>query len=109
MKRMKRLARYLLEVPEGIIRYDGWVEKLDKLQTYVDSDSAGCKKTRASTSGGAMTWRTNEIVELNPRVQSIILRRSRVLCRDQRRGREPWNAIAVSGLRSNRDDRSYNR
>ena len=55
MKKMKRLARYLLEVPEGIIRYDGWVENLDKIQTYVDSDWAGCKETRASTSGGAIT------------------------------------------------------
>ena len=42
MKKMKRLARYLLEVPEGVIRYDGWVEKLDKIQTYVDSDWVGC-------------------------------------------------------------------
>ena len=40
MKKMKRLARYLLEVPEGIIRYDGWVGNLDKIQTYVDSDWA---------------------------------------------------------------------
>ena len=56
MKRMKRSARYLLEVPEGIIRYDGWVEYLDKIQTYVESDWSGCKETRAPTSGGAISW-----------------------------------------------------
>jgi hypothetical protein len=53
---MKRLARYLLEVPEGIIVYDSEVDKLDRLFVYVDSDWAGCKSTRKSTSGGAVTW-----------------------------------------------------
>jgi hypothetical protein len=56
MTRMKRLARYLLEVPVGVIRFDSAVDKLDKLFVYVDSDWAGCKSTRKSTSGGAVTW-----------------------------------------------------
>ena len=56
MLRMKRLARYLLEVPEGVLRYESNVEKLDKILVYVDSDWAGCKVTRKSTSGGALTW-----------------------------------------------------
>jgi hypothetical protein len=56
MLRMKRLARYLLEVPEGIISFNSEGTKLDKVLVYVDSDWAGCKATRASTSGGAVTW-----------------------------------------------------
>ena len=56
MARMKRLARYLLELPEGIIVLNSEVDKLDKLFVYVDSDWAGCKSTRKSTSGGAVTW-----------------------------------------------------
>jgi hypothetical protein len=56
MTRMKRLARYSLEVPDGIIRFNSEVDKLDKLFVYVDSDWAGCKSKRKSTSGGAVTW-----------------------------------------------------
>jgi hypothetical protein len=40
--KMKRFARYLLEVPEGIIRYDSAAGKMDKIMVYVDSDWAGC-------------------------------------------------------------------
>ena len=53
---MKRLARYLLEVPDPTIRYDSCERSLDKILVYVDSDWAGCKATRKSTSGGAVTW-----------------------------------------------------
>ena len=53
---MKRLARYLLEVPDPTIRYDSSERSLDKILVYVDSDWAGCKATRKSTSGGAVTW-----------------------------------------------------
>jgi hypothetical protein len=56
LRKMKRLARYLLEVPEGVLRFDSEYTKLDKLMVYVDSDWAGCKSTRKSTSGGALTW-----------------------------------------------------
>ena len=43
---MKRLARYLLEVPDPKIRYDSDERKLDTILVYVDSDWAGCKSTR---------------------------------------------------------------
>ena len=56
MIRMKRLARYLLEVPDPRIRYDSDERSLDTILVYVDSDWAGCKSTRKSTSGGAVTW-----------------------------------------------------
>jgi hypothetical protein len=57
MAKMKRLARYLLEAPEGILRYNSSGDDLlDRIKVYVDSDWAGCKSTRKSTSGGAITW-----------------------------------------------------
>ena len=56
MIRMERLARYLLEVLDPTIRYDSCERNLDKILVYVDSDWAGCKATRKSTSGGAVTW-----------------------------------------------------
>ena len=54
MIRMKRLARYLLEVPDPTTRYDSDIRSLEIILVYVDSDWAGCKTTRKSTSGGAM-------------------------------------------------------
>ena len=56
MKRLKRLARYLLEVPVGIIFFDAWSKEIDNVKVFVDSDWAGCKSTRASTSGGIVSW-----------------------------------------------------
>ena len=56
MIRMKRLARYLLEVPDPTMRYDSDIRALKSILVYVDSDWAGCKATRRSTSGGAVTW-----------------------------------------------------
>jgi len=51
MKRMKRAARYLLGVPKLIIEY---VEQYPptEVRIYGDSDWAGCRETRKSTSGG---------------------------------------------------------
>ena len=56
LARMKRLARYLLQFPQAIIRYgeegegggDGFID------AYSDSDWAGCPKTRRSTTGGVL-------------------------------------------------------
>ena len=56
MIRMKRVARYLLEVPDPTIRYDSESRSLESILVYVDSDWAGCKASRKSTSGGAVTW-----------------------------------------------------
>ena len=50
---MKRLARYLLLVPVVEIRYCADFEEDDlTVDVYVDSDWAGCRSTRKSTSGG---------------------------------------------------------
>ena len=49
-------GKVFLEVPDPRIRYDSDERKLDTILVYVDSDWAGCKSTRKSTSGGAVTW-----------------------------------------------------
>ena len=65
MKRMKRLARYLLEVPDPTIRYDSCERNLGSILVYVDSDWAGCKSTRKSYErrSGNVGRRTLEVVE----------------------------------------------
>ena len=50
---MKRLARYLVNVREVKLYYR-WQDEIVDLCTCVDSDWAGCRKTRKSTSGGCM-------------------------------------------------------
>ena len=48
---LKRLGRYLVGKPRvrTLFEYQGSVRRLD---TYVDTDYAGCRRTRKSTSGG---------------------------------------------------------
>ena len=56
-RRPKRLARYLNTTPELIIKfYDASEEDLMVLDVYTDSDWAGDKKSRKSTSGGMIVW-----------------------------------------------------
>ena len=49
---LKRLCRYLIGRPRLVYRY-GWQEA-DTVDTYSDTDWAGCPKTRKSTSGGCV-------------------------------------------------------
>ena len=53
-KKLKRVARYLIDVPRTLLRYAWQGEEVD-VETYTDSDWAGCKRTGKSTSGGAVT------------------------------------------------------
>ncbi len=48
---MKRVGRYLLGAPRAVQEFT-WQEMQAKLDTYVDSDWAGCKTSCRSTSGG---------------------------------------------------------
>jgi hypothetical protein len=52
--RLKRLVRYVLKYPRGEWRFPtGVFSKMD-LRVYSDSDWAGCRDSRRSTSGGAL-------------------------------------------------------
>ena len=53
-QRLKRLGRYLIGKPRLVYKYD-WgkgAPGADTLEIFVDTDFAGCKETRRSTSGG---------------------------------------------------------
>jgi hypothetical protein len=55
MAKFKRIARYLLNHPRVSVHFRaGDVANDEVIDVYSDSDWAGCKKTRKSTSGGAM-------------------------------------------------------
>ena len=51
--RLKRLARYVAAHPRGEFLFK-WQPPVDGLTCYVDSDWAGCVRTRKSTSGGVV-------------------------------------------------------
>ena len=55
--KLKRLARYLLEAPRLVWRFEGKEAEADIeiIEVYSDSDWAGCLQTRRSTSGGLVT------------------------------------------------------
>ena len=50
---MKRLARYLVSICEVKLYYR-WQDDINDLCVCVDSDWAGCRRTRKSTSEGCM-------------------------------------------------------
>ena len=54
VSKMKRIARYLVGVPALKMRSGPESYDDDKIIAYVDSDWAGCRKTRRSTSGGML-------------------------------------------------------
>ena len=52
-RKLKRLAKYLVKHPRKVQKFD-LQEPTDDVRVYSDSDWAGCRKTRKSTSGGAI-------------------------------------------------------
>jgi hypothetical protein len=52
-RKLKRLAKYLVKHPRMVQTFN-LQEPTDTVKVYSDSDWAGCKKTRKSTSGGAV-------------------------------------------------------
>ena len=67
---LKHLCRYLKAHPRLVQCIPSGVHPAWELQTYVDSDWAGCRHTRKSTNGGCMvlngaclkTWSTTQAV-----------------------------------------------
>ena len=51
VQQLKRLARYIRGCPRCVLKFR-WQTDPQSFCTYVDSDWAGCTKTRRSTSGG---------------------------------------------------------
>ena len=54
MELMKLLGKYLVRTL-GAAYMHPWQTEPTQIDTFVDSDWAGCKSSRRSTSGGAMT------------------------------------------------------
>ena len=54
-KKLKRLARYLITVPK-VSSFYPWGFVNDEVMGFSDSNWAGDKTTRKSTSGGALMW-----------------------------------------------------
>ena len=52
---LKRVARFLVGQPRMVTHFP-WKPLGKQLTTYVDSDFAGCARTRKSTSGGVTLW-----------------------------------------------------
>ena len=52
-RRLKILIRYLYGCPRLVYKYP-WQNTIDQIKTYVDTDFAGCRVTRRSTSGGVL-------------------------------------------------------
>ena len=48
---VKKFGRYLKQHPRQVLRFE-WQDAPDKIDVYVDTDYAGCRRTRKSTSGG---------------------------------------------------------
>merc|ERR1712005_26332 len=67
--KLKRVGRYLVGRPRMVLfcPFQKWTNKID---CHVDSDFAGCSRTRKSTNGGALmigshcikTWSSNQAV-----------------------------------------------
>ena len=60
-EKLKRLALYLKGTPRAVIEYnfvaaEEYEALMEELDVYTDSDWAGCKRTRRSTTGGVATW-----------------------------------------------------
>ena len=56
--KLKRVCRYLVGLPRLVYNYR-WQDEPDGVDIYVDTDFAGCKTTRRSTSGGVVLHGTH--------------------------------------------------
>ena len=69
-KALKRLERYLIDKRRVITEFK-YQPKPSKVQVWVDTDHAGCKETRKSTSGGAVMF-GNHLIKAWSVTQGVI-------------------------------------
>ena len=55
MKRLKRIARFLVGQPRRVLTFN-FQERPTEIEMFVDSDFAGCPRTRKSTAGGCAMY-----------------------------------------------------
>ena len=60
VEKLKHLARYLIERERAVIHFD-YQSAPSQWTVWVDSDWAGCKRTRKSTSGGLVMFGSHVI------------------------------------------------
>ena len=70
MERLKRLGRYLKGRPRGVFIFKEQVLPTS-IDIYVDSDHAGCKRTRKTT-GGFVAHHGEHVVKIGSQVHSTI-------------------------------------
>ena len=58
--KLKRVVRYLLGMPRLAYLYD-WQEPFTHIDLFTDTDFAGCRTTRRSTSGGVAMVGTHRV------------------------------------------------
>ena len=67
---VRRIARYLIHAPRDVLMHR-WQDSLSSLTIYKDSNWAGCRETRKSTSG-ATFLHGSHVIKHYSRTQSII-------------------------------------
>ena len=72
MKKLKRPARYLVSHPVVEIEFDGEGDE-GCIDAYSDSDWAGCRVSRKSTSGGIVVWGGNTMKSWSRTQASVAL------------------------------------
>ena len=58
LKRLKRIARFIIGHPRRAIKFE-FQSRPDYIDMFVDSDYAGCPRTRKSTAGGCAMFGTH--------------------------------------------------
>ena len=69
-EKLRRLARYLRHRPRCVLWY-AYQGTTNEVTCFTDSDWAGCKRTRRSTSGGCMLWGSHPI-KMWSRTQALV-------------------------------------
>ena len=70
--KLKRLGKYLVGIPR-VVQYFNWQSGDVEMVVYTDADWAGCKRTRKSTSGGAIVRGSHTIKCWSKTQQTIAL------------------------------------